>query len=145
MHPNMSSEVPGARREPRFVAVLGWFVLVLGLVSIAGLFGAGQQDPQGQISVAMIAMTFTGAGAFMLIYYRNWYLLILDDEMVMRTLTRRIERVRFDSVKSYSFVRSWRVVSLVVRGTNGNTVKMNKKIADHAAIVQKIKYFQAER
>lgn len=139
----MSREVPGARREPRFVAVMGWLVLALGLVSLLGLFGAGQQDPQGQIAVGMIALSFTGAGAFMLVYYRNWYLLVLDDEIVMRTFTKRIERVRFDSVKSYSFVRTWRVVSLVIHGTNGNTVKMNKKIVDHDAIVQKIQHFQA--
>ena len=143
MHPHMSSEVPGARREPKFIAVMGWFILALGLVSIAGLLGAGQQDLQGQISVAMIALSFTAAGAFMLVYYRNWYLLVLDDEIVMRTFTRRIERVRFDSVKSYSFIRNWRVVSLVLHGTNGHTVKMNKKIVDHAAIVQKIQHFQA--
>ena len=140
LRPHESTEIDGAMRAPKSGAVVGWIMVAVGLVMV---LGALVFPEDGEVAVLVLfGLSVAGVGAFFIIRYLNFFIMDLDDEIVRRTWTRKVTRIRYDSVKSVKIYPAPRSPSLRIRGLNGNRIDATSNIIDTVPILAKIEFFQ---
>lgn len=115
-HPNRSKGNKRRVRMPKIIPILGWPVLVVGLIGLLASFAAPAED-----AVAMpVAFTVvTLAGGYLLFIYRNWYVDAGDDEMEFRTTLGKEHKLAYHEIASYTFRDQGFHKFLNVRGPKG--------------------------
>ncbi len=136
---NESSEVVGALRLQKSVGAMGWVLAAAGTLAALASFAV-----RSDVRIPILLGGITGAvlGALILVQYRNWYVLVLKDEVVHRTATKKIKRIPYDSVKSYDLLRNGGITTLRMCGNDGTKIYTNSKILDVHSVIQKMLFSQ---
>lgn len=129
----------GVMRLPKSTGNAGWMFVVLGIMSIVA---SAVLSNQAKYPLLVLGLFLMPLGVVLISYYRNWYLVLLSEEIVMRTLTKKIVRIRYDAVISAEVRRIGRRVMLRIRDTNGTKLSADDRYVDSATIIQTIQYVQ---
>ena len=124
-HPNRANGVPGGVRLPRFVAFVGWLFVVVGGLMCVVAFG---DDVEVGMQVAAVAIV--AGGLLFLVGYRNWYIVIGEDELTYRTFSGVTRTVRYHEVASYKVSHQHGQPVLTLRTVDGSRFSLNPRTFD---------------
>lgn len=117
-HPNRSKKHPEQVRLPKIIPVVGWLVMLAGLViGLAALTSDAAHDavPMRIASVALVI-----GGVLFLLMYRNWYVAAGPDAVHFRTGLGREHTIAYRDIRDYRYTTAPNGrPMLIVRSTSG--------------------------
>lgn len=132
--PNRDKKLKEAIRQPKIVAVIGWVVLLLGLLFI--LVSSSSDVKSGDaLPMQICGFVLFLAGSFLVFIYANWYLIIREDEVELRTAFRYVRTIRYHDVERYLYLRRGIQPLLKVWSIHGVVIELNSRTFDVSEIV----------
>ena len=122
--PNLDKVTKGAVRQPKVIPIFGWILLVAGALLFLLSIPLIMESSAGIGPLASGAGMMAFGGVFLLIY-KNWYVLVGPDEIVNRSVFGKIKRIRYDSIRRYSFTTNGVVPMVNVWGLDGVGISVN--------------------
>lgn len=132
--PNRDKKIREAIRQPKFIAIIGWLVLLIGLLFILVSSWSGVESGDA-LPMQICGFVLFLAGSFLVFIYANWYLIIREDEVVLRTAFRYVRTIRYHDVERYVYLRRGIQPFLKIWSIHGVVIELNSRTFDVSAIV----------
>lgn len=123
MRPRRIKNASGRMRLPKFVPLIGWFLVVVGALMSLVAFGDPPEDDALAMQIASIAIALGGL-AF-LFWYRNFYVAAGPDEVAFRTFFRTEKTIRYADIVSYSMRSQNGMPMLDIKDAHGTRLSLN--------------------
>lgn len=131
------SHPEGAIRELKGYKIFGWCLIGAGLLLFLLALVA---EPNVFVPTVVFAGIFGLMGAFLLIHYRNWYILFRAEDMVSRGSFGKLAQIRYDAVKSCKTYSGRGNSQLRIRGRDGARMSINTSVVDVHRLMATIEY-----
>lgn len=140
-HPNRSKQHPGRQRMPKLVAVVGWMLLVVGVLMSLVAFTSSDADDPTAFRIASVAILF--GGVLFLMMYRNWYVAPERDAVHYRTLLGREDRIVYSDIVDYRMTEANGQPNLRIRASSGARLALNPAMYDMSPLLAAIRFKEA--
>lgn len=77
-------------------------------------------------------------GAVLIAFYQNWSVVMLEEEIILIKVTKKIVRVRYDEVETAHIQQNGRSVMLRIRAIDGTKLVADARFVDAEAVIYKI-------
>ncbi|MFL4472674.1 hypothetical protein ACIPVK_01600 [Paeniglutamicibacter sp. MACA_103] len=132
--PNKDKKIKEAIRQPKIVPVVGWMVLLVGLLLILTSSSSSLESGDA-LPMRVCGIVLFLAGSFLVFIYANWYVIIREDEVVLRTAFRYVRTIRYDDIERYVYMRRGILTYLKVWSIHGVVIELNPRTFDVSPIV----------
>jgi heme/copper-type cytochrome/quinol oxidase subunit 2 len=132
--PNRDKKLKEAIRQPKIVAIIGWVVLLLGLLFVL-VPSSSEVESGDALPMQICGFVLFLVGSFLVFIYANWYLIIREDEVELRTAFRYVRTIRYHDVERYLYLRRGIQPSLKVWSIHGVVIELNPRTFDVTPIV----------
>lgn len=129
---------PEAIRLPKVLAVAGWLVAPVGLLLVLSAI-AGTSDPEDRMPMLIIGILLLATAAFLVATYLNSYIVIRDDEIIQRTILRRLRTIRYDNIDKCRRLRNGPVPLLKLWGYDGVVIRFQASASDASPVLAALK------
>lgn len=140
-HPNRSKQHPDRQRMPKLVAVVGWMLLVVGVLMSLVAFTSSDADDPTAFRIASVAILF--GGVLFLMMYRNWYVAPERDAVHYRTLMSREDRIVYSDIVDYRMAEANGQPKLRIRASSGAELALNPAMYDMSPLLAAIRFKEA--
>ena len=132
--PNRDPDNAETLRLPKITAVAGWLVAPIGLLLI--LFAvSGAMDPEDRMPMLICGIVLFLIAALPVASYVNWYIIIRDEQIIQRTVTRRLRTIRYDNIDKCRKSSNGAASMLKIWGYDGVAVKFNAAAFDASPLL----------
>ncbi|OIH85977.1 hypothetical protein BLJ79_04060 [Arthrobacter sp. UCD-GKA] len=132
--PNRDPDNAETLRLPKITAVAGWLVAPVGLLLILSA-GSGAMDPEDRTPMLIFGIVLFLVAALLVAGYVNWYIIIRDDEIIQRTVTRKLRTIRYDNLDKCRKSSNGAASMLKLWGYDGVVITFNAGAFDASPVL----------
>ncbi|GAA1880538.1 hypothetical protein GCM10009715_28730 [Paeniglutamicibacter psychrophenolicus] len=132
--PNLDPHNAEALRLPKITAVAGWLVAPIGLLLIFSAV-SGAMDPEDKAPLLICGIALFLVAALLVASYANCYIIIRDDQIIQRTVTRRLRTIRYDNIDKCRKSNNGAASMLKLWGYDGVVIKFNAAAFDASPVL----------
>ncbi len=123
MRPRRIKDASGRMRLPKIIPIVGWLLLIAGVLMSLVAFGDPPEDDATAFQIASVAVV--AGGLVFLYWYRSFYVAAGEDEVVFRSFTRTEKTIRYGDIVSYHFGSMNGMPMLDVKDAHGTKLSLN--------------------
>ena len=131
-HPNRSRTHPSRVRLPKLIPIVGWALIVAGLLAEAFTFAVS--NPELGMHITAIAM-IVGGGVLVLMY-RSFYVAAEAEVVHFRTLLGREKAIVYDQISEVSRYQMNGKSYVKVVANDGTTLNLDEQMYDLSPMLQ---------
>lgn len=136
--PNRAKGHPGRLRLPKFVAVIGWALFVVGFLMGLVAFTSRYTEDLNPMRIASASITL--GGLVFLMMYRNWYIAPEADAVHFRTIFGNEKTIAYADIANWRTTTSNGQPRLTVRSNSGDKLVVNPLLYDMTPLFAAIEF-----